>query len=344
MEPLLFVFGVLFIVIGLWQFFLQRRWIAIAFSGLGIICILLAYLSFPKEDKRIAQKTINIRVVGSKTIGSHLMPDLVVDFLDATGYELIDKNESPDKVIYIASSKEKNILLTIEIKASGSFFGFEALATDACEISMSSDQIDSLVLTKLGRRFNPKHHEHVIAYDAIQIIVHPIVGNRLGLISKEKLQLLLTGKLYDWSELHPDLKGPIKTVLRDASSGSYHFMKESLFPNDSLRADAIRFAYFEKISAFVEQDSMAIGFVNYALDSIHLQNVTVIGIVSDSGTVVKPTLQSIQNNSYPLSRKLYLYNSTRTDQDPMVQALLRFCKSPAAIEEVRRDGLVPVLE
>lgn len=341
MQPILFVLGAVMLIAGLLQLVRKKSILGFLFSGLGFLSIIIAFVSAPKGEIPSSENEVYIRILGSKTIGGQLMPDLIIDFFEAKDYHLIAKDENSLRIIYTAKSETLNQVLKIEIAAIGSILGFEALAEEQCEIAMASDKIDSLMIAKLGQRFDAHLHEHVIAYDAVQIIVHPAIGEKLGHISKEHLRALLHGELIDWKELHPDIQGKIKVVLRDSSSGTSHFMKESILPNDSIRSDAIRLDYFEKIASFVETDSLAIGFVNYAIDTLHLQQVSILSIVNEAGISIRPTMKTIQDNSYPLSRKLYLYTSNRKDKNALIQSIIQFCKSPIAIEEVRRDGLIP---
>ncbi len=341
MQPILFIAGSILIIIGLSQIF-RRKGLALLLLVFGLLSVAIAFITAPKDrDEEIGEVSI-LRIAGSKTIGLQLMPDLVIHFLERKGYMIINKEEQIDKVIYTSKREESTDLLKVEILSVGSVKGFEILKKGDCEIAMASDEMPEAIQKALGGDYSLQAHELAIAYDAIEVIVHPWLYEFISELNMEQLQQILLGQIVDWKELNGAVSGNIKAALRDSSSGTFLFLNELFLNNGNLGEQVQQIDYFEQIISKVENDSFAIGFIHIGLDSLLLENIRVLAIGTEVDTALLPKAAPIENGQYPLARRLYLYSHSNSAQNQLVRDFFDFCRSKVAEKEIRKNGLYPI--
>jgi ABC-type phosphate transport system substrate-binding protein len=225
MQQFLFLIGLLAILFGLFSMFKSKinlGLFSIVFGGTFIgIAYLLAY--FENTPPVVNQKEFSIKIVGSRTIGQSLMPNLVKQYLSDNQFHIFEQVEKPDYLrISAQRKKEENLseILHIEIQSLGSKKGFESLKEGNCDIAMASSQLPEEIATALGLGFNRNKNEHIIAFDALRIIVHPSVQAEIDGIKLSVIEQILQGKITNWSKISPKKKGEIYVSLRDSNSGT----------------------------------------------------------------------------------------------------------------------------
>lgn len=342
MPITLFILGLAFALISI-IFFMQQRKNA-AFIGLilSIVSISLAYWSRPKQEF-MSKPIKTIRIYGSKTLGRSLMPKLMAKYLRNNHYTIIEREEHLDFLRITGRHPEKDEDLAVEIVAKGSLYGFEQLTKDQCQLAMASSRIDEQTIEQLGQKFKIHQHEHIIAYDAVQLIVHPKMAKYLSSLNSLRINDILTGRIAEWNELSAEAKGPIHCYLRDEQSGTFHYLEELFLRSAPLRADAIQLPYFEQIATAVAKDSFGLGFINYAIDERLLTDIHILGIHQENSDI-SASYPNIISGQYPLARPLYLYSNSHHDKDPLVQSIIKFCKASDASDIVHEEGLVPLAE
>jgi phosphate transport system substrate-binding protein len=343
MPITLFILGLSFALISLILFSQQRKNAAFIGLILSIVSISLAYWSRP-EQEFISKPVKTIRIYGSKTLGRSLMPKLMSKYLLKNNYTIIEREEHLDFLRITGRHTEKEEDLAIEIVAKGSLYGFEQLTKDQCQLAMASSRIDEQTIEQLGRKFKLHQHEHIIAYDAVQLIVHPKMAKHISALNSLRLNDILTGRIAEWSELSGEAKGPIHCYLRDEQSGTFHYLEELFLHSSTLRADAIQLPYFEQIAAAVAKDSLGLGFINYAIDDRLLSDIRILGIKNQEGSDIAASYPNIISGQYPLARPLYLYTNSLHDKDPIIQSIIKFCRAADASDIVHEEGLVPLAE
>jgi phosphate transport system substrate-binding protein len=151
-------------------------------------------------------------------------------------------------------------------------------------------------------------NEIPIAHDGIAVIVNP--SNPLSEISVEKLSDIYSGKAKSWSDVGAKGLGDIQAISRDPSSGTYDSFKEMVIQKpDKTRdyaASCVQTASNEAVLTTVGQTKGAIGYIGLAYVN---DKVKVLGVIPLGGgkPAVKPSESTVRDNSYPISRLLYLY-------------------------------------
>lgn len=352
MQQFFFLIGLLAIIFGLFLAFKSKINLGLFSIIFGAVFIGVAYLLayFENTPPVINQKEFSIKIVGSRTIGQSLMPNLVKQYLTDNQFHIFQQEEKPDYLrISAQRKKEENLseVLHIEIQSVGSKKGFESLKEGQCDIAMASNQLPEEIASLLGAGFHRDKNEHIIAFDALRIIAHPSVQTEIEGLNLSAIEQILQGKITDWSKVLPKKKGEIHLYLRDSNSGTYqyiheHFLAHALPDSTQGKANITQFDFFEKIANKVAEDSLSLGFIDVGIDSLMLENTYTMGIFTKDSINILPDAENIKNRKYPLARPLYLYTSGNIDKQEQLKLFIDYCKSPAAAEIVRKERFVPI--
>jgi phosphate transport system substrate-binding protein len=146
-----------------------------------------------------------LRIHGSNTIGSKLVPSLIDEFLKEQGatstHIVTGKNADESEVE--ATFPGELPPERVEIFAHGSATAFADLQTNKCDIGMASRQIKadeakSCEIAGLGDMYSPAS-EHVLGLDGIAVIVNH--ANPLNALTKNQIADIFSGKVSDWNQV-----------------------------------------------------------------------------------------------------------------------------------------------
>jgi len=259
-------------------------------------------------------ESIDLRLHGSNTVGEKYAPLLIDGFLKQQGFVLIDTyagEVSVEKKIIARDPRTKRQVV-VDLQSHGSSTGFKDLIAGKTDLAMSSRKIKAQELDDLNTKFpglELAEFEHIIAYDALAIIVHP--DNPVNSVTLEQLAQIYSGQVSNWQDLGgADL--PIQVLARDDNSGTYDTFKSLVLkPFDGkLISTAGRFESSKALADQVLSNAGAIGFVGIS----HTAETKVVSIASAQGADgIVPTKYTIGTEDYPLSRKLYLYYPPQQD-------------------------------
>jgi phosphate transport system substrate-binding protein len=281
--------------------------------------------------KPTGHATYALALCGSNTIGSQLGPDLVRAFLVSTGSQNIDSTANNDEQTFKSSLNGKPA--DVHIAAHGSATAFTGLASDTCQVGMASRRIKSgeaASLHNLGNMLSPSA-EHVIGLDGIAVIVN--AGNPVSSLSVGQLEQIFTGKTTAWSALGGS-PHRIHVLARDAKSGTFDTFSALVLDGAPLVGSARRFEDSVRLSSAVAADPDAIGFIGlpYVAQAKALR-------ISSGGSALTPTTLTVGRESYPLTRRLFLYTAA-TPRNPLVGKFVSFVQSDAGQTIVNKDGFV----
>ena len=248
-----------------------------------------------------------LRLHGSNTIGKELIPALCEDFLKyegATSVQLKPGSREDEVDIEAVLPSESNEAVTFEIQAHGSATGFEDLANGNCDIAMSSrpikpDEVSKCAAAGLGDLASSTS-ENLLGLDGIAIVVNR--NNPVNSLTKQQLADIFTGKTTDWSQLG-GTPGPIYLYAPDDNSGTLDTFSSSVLGSQQLSERASRFEDNAKLADAVAADPNGIGFTGQSFS----RSTKVVAIVDATGKPVLPTPLTVTTQTYPLSRRLYLY-------------------------------------
>lgn len=277
-----------------------------------------------------------LRLQGSNTVGSALVPALVEGLLTARGASALQRQQGAaanEQVVRATDSRGQPI--RIEIAAHGTRTGFAALGEGRADIASASRPIsdqEAAQLSGLGD-LRSAASEQVIGLDGVAIITHP--ANPLEHLTLEQLAQVFSGRIQRWEQLGV-AGGEIHLYARDAHSGTFETFNSLVLQPQHLNVagHATRFESADALVAQVLADPHAIGFSG--LGSV--QGARALAIAAGDGPALAPSRDLIASEDYPLSRRLYFYLPARPT--PYAQALADFAQSAAGQAIVAAQGFV----
>jgi phosphate transport system substrate-binding protein len=306
--------------------FLALGAFAIAFPGAAH-----AVLPIPVGDASV------LRIQGSNTVNARLGPALVEGLMRRQGLQ--DVETVPGRTaneLQVTGTGPAGQRVTVEVAAHGSGTGFVALQNGQADIAASSRPIKDTETTELARLGDLRgaKGEHVIAIDGVAVIVNP--DNPLRELDTEQLAGIFSGEIGDWQELG-GRAGAIHLYARDEQSGTWETFKELVLARHGkhLIAGTRRFESSEQLSDEVARDRNGIGFIGLP----YVRQAKALAVADGASKAMRPTVDLIATEDYPLSRRLYLYVPPLASQ-PWARALARFAQSAEGQAIVARNGFV----
>lgn len=255
------------------------------------------------------------------------------------------ENKGSDTIVNLALAwAERYQSLHPEVRLSvtggGSGTGIAALINGTVDIANASRQIKSEELAAAEAN-GGEPVEFVIARDAIAVIVNP--ENPVNELTLQQISDIYSGKINNWLEVGGEDR-PIVRLSRETNSGTHvYFLEEvlrlgqddnkTLFSRDTLLLPSS-----EGISAEIRENPNAIGYDGLGYVTPDLK---VIGVSRRAGEPsIYPSVDSVNNNSYPIARDLYMY--TNGQPAGTVKDYLGWIFTSEAQEIVAELGFVPV--
>lgn len=228
----------------------------------------------------------------------------------------------------------------ISVTGGGSGTGIAALINGTVGIANASRQIKSEEI-KTAESNGIEPLEHIIARDAIAVIVNP--ENPVDKLTLQQIADIYSGKINNWQEVGGQDR-PIVRLSRETNSGTHvYFLETVLRMGNSddktlFSMDTLLLPSSEGIIAEVRQNPNAIGYdgLGYVPHDLKM-----IGIAeTEGGAYVLPSIATVNDKTYPIARDLYMY----TDGQPQgaLKDYLDWILSPEAQKIVAELGFVPV--
>ena len=184
--------------------------------------------------------------------------------------------------------------------------------------------------------------QHKVGFDGIAIYVHK--DNPIQSITQDQLKDLFGdgGKATKWADLGIDL-GPnadkIVLASRQNNSGTYEYFRESVLGDKGrFKPECNNLNGSKDVVDFCAKTKSAIGYsgIAYATDQVR-----VVPVVKQAGgAAVKPTVDSVLDGSYAISRPLFMF--TNGEPKDQIKQYLDWIKSDAGQAVLQRKGYIPL--
>lgn len=228
----------------------------------------------------------------------------------------------------------------VAVTGGGSGTGIAALINGTVDMANASRQIKEEERSKAeANGIEPV--EHVVAGDAIAVVVHP--SNPVQGLTITQLSDIFSGKITNWREVGGEDR-PIVRLSRESNSGTHVFFLEQVVrqgdKNDKslFSPDTLLMPSSEGISAEVRENPNAIGYDGLGYVT-HDQKM--VGVAStDDGAYVMPTVETVKDGSYPIARGLYIY--TAGEPQGAILEYLNWILGPEGQAIVQDLGFVPL--
>ena len=228
----------------------------------------------------------------------------------------------------------------IAVTGGGSGTGIAGLVNGTVDIANASRRMKPEE-TEAAQSNGIEPVQHVVARDAIAIVVHP--SNPVDHLTLQQLSAIFSGRVTEWSEVGGEDR-PIVLLSRESNSGTHVYFLEQVVRLGSkdlttlFSPDTLLMPSSEGISAEVRQNPNAIGYDG--LGYVTPDQKTVAVAVGPDGPFVLPTIETVNSGAYPIARDLYMY--TAGDPNEIIAAYLAWIVSPQGQVIVGNLGFVPL--
>ena len=254
------------------------------------------------------------------------------------------ENKGSDTIVNLALAwaetyQAEHADVRISVTGGGSGTGIAALINGTVDLANASRKIkDEEIAEAQTKGVNPL--EHIIARDAIAVIVNP--ENPVRELTLQQIADIYSGKITNWSEVGGEDR-PIVKLSRETNSGTHVYFLETVLrlgekDNKTLfSTDTLLLPSSEGIISEVRNNPNAIGYDG--LGYVPHDLVMIAIAKEEGGAYVLPSIATVNDKSYPIARDLYMY--TNGEPTGIVKEYLDWILSPEAQEIVAELGFVP---
>jgi phosphate binding protein len=232
--------------------------------------------------------------------------------------------------------------ISISVTGGGSGTGIAALINGTVDIANASRAITADEI-KQAKANGVDPVQAVISRDAIAVVVNP--QNPVRRLTLQQISDIYSGKINNWTGVGGDDR-PIVRLSRETNSGTHVYFLQTVIrlgdpKNTTLfSTDTLLLPSSEGIINEVRQNPNAIGYDGLGYIPPDLMN-SVIAVARDAGgAYVIPSITTVNNNSYPVSRDLYMY--TNGQPTGAIKDYINWILSPEAQKIVADLGFVPI--
>ncbi len=228
----------------------------------------------------------------------------------------------------------------IAVTGGGSGTGIAGLVNGTVDIANGSRQMKPEEVDA-ARANGITPVEHVVARDAIAVVVHP--SNLVDRLTLQQLSDIFSGRITDWSEVGGENR-PIVLLSRESNSGTHvYFLEHVVRLGDKhgtmlFSPDTLLMPSSEGISAEVRQNPNAIGYDG--LGYVTPDQKTIAVAADPGGPYVLPSIETVNSEAYPIARDLYMY--TAGEPQGTIAEYLAWIRSSEGQAIVGKLGFVPL--
>lgn len=224
----------------------------------------------------------------------------------------IIENKGSDTMVNLALAwaeifMKANPQIRISVTGGGSGTGIAAMINGTVDIANASREMKKEEIAE-AQMNGIRPREYVVAYDAIVVVVHP--SNPVDRLTLQQISEIYTGEITNWAELGGEDR-PIVLLSRESNSGTYIYFLENVIRLGDLQSkllfspETLLMPSSEGISVEVRQNPNTIGYDGLGYVTPDQQIVSISSTVG--GEYVYPSIETVNDGSYPISRPLYMY-------------------------------------
>mgnify|MGYP001225895823 CR=1 FL=1 len=230
--------------------------------------------------------------------------------------------------------------INISVTGGGSGTGIAAMINNTVDIANASRRMKNKEIANAEENgITPV--EFVIARDGIAVIVNP--KNPVDRLTLQQVSDIFSGNINNWTEVGGENR-PIVRLSREVNSGTHVYFLEAVVRMGDKKDDTLfststlLLPSSEGITAEIAQNRNAIGYdgLGYVTDAVK----TIALAPDDTRPYVSPTVETVMDSSYPVSRSLYMY--TPGEPRGETKVYLDWIFGPDAQAIVKDLGFVPL--
>ncbi|MES2402269.1 MAG: substrate-binding domain-containing protein [Pseudomonadota bacterium] len=219
---------------------------------------------------------------------------------------------------------EKRYGVKVIVERGGSLQGLLAAKRHAIDIAAMARDLE-------GAEAEPQAHNHLVARDAIAIVVN--AANPVRQLRQAVVRDVLTGRIDNWKTLGgPDR--PIDVAMRPRHTATSRYVSEVVLDGADLSLKAHFFKTRDELLAYIRQQPDTIGCV--ATDDGGLP-ADIPALEIDNIPITRETILS---GRYPFERSLYLMTFGKARQQAL--DFIALAESPEGQAIIDHAGFIPV--
>lgn len=231
--------------------------------------------------------------------------------------------------------------ISIAVTGGGSGTGIASLINGTVDLANASRTMkDKEIEDARANGIEPV--QHTIAVDALAIILH--LDNPVNELTIQQLSDIFTGKITNWREVGGN-DASIILVSRETNSGTHvYFLEEVVRKGEKENSDifapqTLLMPSSVGITSEVRRNPNAIGYDG--LGYVDPEHEKVVAVAREPGQpYILPTVATAADNSYPLSRGLFMYTAGEVTGE--LKEYLDWVKGPDGQQIVIDLGFVPL--
>jgi phosphate transport system substrate-binding protein len=229
------------------------------------------------------------------------------------GGEII-QNKGSDTLVNLALAWAEAYMgghpdVRLSVTGGGSGTGIAALVNGTVDIAnasrrMKAEEVDAAEATGISPV------EFAVARDAIAVVVH--LSNPVDRLTFQQVSDLYTGRISNWQDVGGEDR-PVVLLSRESNSGTYVYFLENVVRMGNKGSDllfspgALLMPSSEGITAEVTDNPNTIGYDGLGYVTPEQK---VVAVARDAaGPFVLPSVDSVNDGSYPIARPLYMYTA-----------------------------------
>jgi phosphate transport system substrate-binding protein len=232
--------------------------------------------------------------------------------------------------------------VSLSVTGGGSGTGIAALVNGTVDIANASRAMtDDEKKQAVANGITPV--EFVVSRDAIAVIVNS--KNPVRQLTLQQISDIYSGKINNWSEVGGEDR-PIVRLSRETNSGTHVYFLQTVIrlgdkKNTTLfSTDTLLLASSEGIINEVRQNPNSIGYDGLGYVPPDLMDSVIAVARAASEPYVIPSIATVNDNSYPVARDLYMY--TAGEPAGAIKNYIDWILSPEAQVVVADLGFVPI--
>lgn len=292
---------------------------------LPLIALTVAALALPSCGKNDAGTTAN---AGSKPT------------------EVEIKNFGSDTMLEVAGAwseayAEVKPHVVVSVSGGGSGTGIAGIINGTVDIANCSREMHKNEI-ETAEKQNRHPVVHQVGFDGIAIYVHK--QNPIAKITFAQLKDIFgkDGKVTKWSQLGitmpAGVSDDIVVVSRQNNSGTFEYFREDVLGNSNFRGGTLDQSGSKQVVELVSKTPGAIGYSGLAYASPQVRMVPVAK--TDADQPVSPSIDTVLDHSYPISRPLFMY----TNGEPVgaIKDYLDWITSDDGQRVLQKNGYPPL--
>lgn len=188
----------------------------------------------------------------------------------------------------------------VQVNGGGSGTGIAALINGTADLAMASRPMKDSEKQQAAKARGAEVVEHAIALDALAVFVN--AANPVQQLTIAQVKDIFQGKTKNWSEVGGP-SAPIVLYGRESSSGTYDYFREHVMDKGDFAPAVQTLQGTAAIINAVGSDKNGIGYGGIA----YAKEARPLAIQAEGAQPVAPSVQTVADGTYPLSRKLYFY-------------------------------------